>query len=102
MFFTNKTVDSVLGAFTKAIADLQEVAQQNLELSKSKQIDGLALLAQSKGHADEAIRASLIGNKLVALIEGDIEDDLEATDEGNTVPLSEISQENGAEEVVVH
>lgn len=99
MFFNNKTVDSVLGAFNKAIADLKEVANSNLELSFEKHSQAVALLEESKLHANEAERASNIGRKLIALIDGDNDGDV---DEADVVSLSEISKESVAEEVVKH
>lgn len=98
MFFT-KTVDSVLGAFNKAISDLQEVAAQNLELSQTKHDEAVALINESRAHAEEANRATTIGRKLVALIDGDNDGDV---DEADIVSLAEISLENGAQEVVTH
>lgn len=68
MLFTNKTVDSVMAVFTRAIADLELVAKRQKQEASNQA--SIAVAAAQKGEAAtlEAERAEKIIVKLSNLI----------------------------------
>lgn len=68
MFGQRKTVDSVLGVFTKAIADLEQVEQEHTTLAESKIAESRRLASEAGSARVEADRAAAVREKLRAVV----------------------------------
>lgn len=68
MLFTPKTVDTVMSAFTKTIADRKEVGHRNNASAADKEAIAAQLLADAGAHRVEASRADQLIGRLEALV----------------------------------
>lgn len=71
LFGTKKTVASVLGAFTTAIADLDEVSERELAEANRKNEEASAALTAANEARLEAARAQAVGRRLRQLVDAD-------------------------------
>jgi hypothetical protein len=67
-----KTVDEVLGAFNKTLADLAEVKKVNADEAAQKRAEAEALLAQARSAQEEADRADDVRARFNALLNGGV------------------------------
>jgi regulator of protease activity HflC (stomatin/prohibitin superfamily) len=74
-----KTVDGVMSAFTRAIADLSVVEEEQRQLQASKTEQAEILSAEADAAAAEAHRAARIRSRLESIVEADTPND----DSGN-------------------
>lgn len=70
--FAKKTVASVLGAFTTAITDLEEVRQRELAEAQRKEEEAQLALRAAADARIEAGRAEAVSSRLRALVDTDL------------------------------
>lgn len=63
-----KSVDSILAAFSKTIADLEAVEKSSSQEADQKAEQASQLMAESNAALDEAARASAVAAKLRGII----------------------------------
>lgn len=68
-FFATKTVDSVLGAFRTAIAELETVAQQQTDASTKAAEEARQAMDRQAAAEAEATRAVIIATKMKAVFD---------------------------------
>ena len=68
-FFSTKTVDSVLSAFTKAVAELREVQESHQAKADNAQIERDAQEAMRVAAQKETDRAKLLEQKLASFLD---------------------------------
>lgn len=66
--FARKSVDGILAAFSKTIADLGEVVEMNLYLSEHHSGKAVEHLSKSAVHREEADRAHRVAEKLSEIV----------------------------------
>jgi hypothetical protein len=64
----NKTVNGVLAALTKAVADLEVVAVKQADIAAAKETRALAMLDEADNAMEESFRASRVAMKLHGLL----------------------------------
>jgi hypothetical protein len=66
--FAKKTVDGVMSAFTKTLADLEEVRTRELEEARVKRAEAERLHSEARAAELEAQRAIAVSEKLQSLV----------------------------------
>jgi hypothetical protein len=71
MSLFQKTVDGVMSAFTRAIADLTTVEREQREIESTKLEQSAILVTEANEAGNEARRAARIRERLAELVEAD-------------------------------
>lgn len=71
MFFgSTKSLENILGGFSKTIAELEDFRAKSIADAKTKRFDAEQLQAEADNHEQEAVRAEKVYANILSLLEG--------------------------------